>query len=78
MHGWRTGGNDDAVQAQVINILFNQLLAGIRAHETAIARYHHCIQTTRKASDIGNVNCTGDIAAAVTDIETYPWFTGHT
>ena len=66
----RAGGNDDAVELELADVLLNQLLARVRAHVLVVARKDHARQFLDIFRDLGAVHHRRDVMAAVADVET--------
>ena len=72
----RAGGHDDARQALLLDVLFDQALAERRAHELVVAGDGHVFDVlARPARDLFHVDRAGDVAAAMTDVNAD--FLGH-
>ena len=65
----RAGGHDDAREALLLDVLFDQALAQRRAHELVVAGDGHVLDVlARPARDLFHVDRAGDVAAAMTDV----------
>ena len=64
-----TGGDHDAVEAVLADVVDNELLAGVRAHVLVVARQDDPRQRGGPVGNAGYVDDAGDICAAVADVD---------
>ena len=69
VHGRRAGRHDDAVHAELLDVFFDQVLAGIRAHVLVLARDHHVGLLGSPGGDLLDVDLAADVAAAVAEVD---------
>ncbi len=66
----RTGGNDDAVELELADVLLDELLARVRAHVLVVAGKGHARQLLDVFRDLGAIHHRRNIVAAMADVET--------
>jgi hypothetical protein len=70
MHSRRAGSDHHPVDGEFADILFDQILSGVRAEITVIPG---CLHSGKGAGETGKfmtINCGSDIGTTVTDIDT--------
>ena len=69
----RACGHDDAFEFVVVDVLADQLLAGVRTHVLVLSGHHHSRKAARIAGQGMDVNDACDIGTAVTDVDADFW-----
>ena len=65
VHGGRTGGDDHAVDAELLDVVLDEHLARV----LVLARLGHARKRGGELDDLGDVDLAGDVAAAVADVD---------
>jgi hypothetical protein len=68
MHSWRTGRYHDPVNAQILNIVLDPVLTGIRTHILIVSGNGHMGKSPGKNRDLLNIDRGRNIDSAMTDI----------
>ena len=68
VHERRARGDDDPVHQAVADVLLDQLLARVRAHELVVARDRHARQRGGERDDALDIHLAGDVMAAVAHV----------
>ena len=63
------GGNDDAVEVVLLDVVADQVLAGVGAHVLVVAGDDHVDQAGGVLGDFLAVHDSGDVGAAVADVD---------
>ncbi len=75
MQARRAGGHHHPVEAELPDIFFDHLLAGVRTHELVVPRHHHPLQVPSIGAHLVHPDPAGDVDAAVAHVTAH--FDGH-
>jgi hypothetical protein len=70
MHSRGTGGDYHPIQRELADVLFDQVLSGIRTKIAIVSGRLHSGKGAGKTGKFVTIDCGGDIGAAVTDVDT--------
>ncbi len=68
MQARRAGGNHNAIQVLLENVLFDALLSRLGTGIRDVLRNHHIFEARRRFGDFGAIDGLGDVQSAVADI----------